>query len=302
MTTLMYLKAPALTFEEANLDRKFGDALALKKSDPMRSNKYLHEVAEVGGHAAAAAHREISRRYAWGDTLTKDTNQAVLHLMAAVNLGDPTSMLCLAREYCRPDAGLDDEFSNPRLVPVDREEGLSWFRKSAATGSRTAQLELAELIRNGRSARDCAADEVEEITRNYLSAGSGEYEVGSFYCTDLHSENCSQADIETARNWFLKGHQAGCDQCASALRDADEQQLPGDAKENKRTPAIASTQMTDARKWPLVGAFSSVLGLLVWAVIGSVLLGYITQMMYVTVPLVIVCALASAIYKLFKDR
>lgn len=228
MTTLMYLRAPYIPYEEQEHDRKFNVAYHLA-DDPDRSNEMMRELTTTGGSTAASAHSVLSFRHKWGRTLPVDAAKALEHLRAAIELGDANAMMTLGDEYAREPASTpaEDDFvpEPPNLVPPDGEAALYWYRKAAALDYGPARLKLADFLRRGRYARECTADEVEEIKTNLLATHKI-YEIGSMYCVDKKDPLCSPQDVEEARKWYQRGREDGWELCIEILEAWGEGERP----------------------------------------------------------------------------
>jgi TPR repeat protein len=290
MTTLAYMRAPVLSPEDAAVAAKIGAALASKRSDPERSNQDLREIANAGEYGAAHAHIELSNRYARGDSVPRDTAKALEHMTAAVEFGDTAAMCLLAFEYTR-EPHPADEFLGGQYVATDLQEALRLYRRAAALGDVQAQTSLADLLRAGRFAKDCSAEEVDEITRNYESAGEWAY-LGGFFCENTSAPGFPKVHVEEALRCYRRGREADIEWCTRKLQEWEDAQ----SSEHNSTlmldshPALSVSAVrppvasNSPRKWTLMGVLLTPVALVLWAIIGTTVLGFLVFVQSVTGP------------------
>jgi len=141
----------------------------------------------------------------------------------------------------------------------------------------------------GRRARECSREELQLIEKLYQAADSC-FKLGGMYCVDKDSGDCTEEEINTARRWYQRGRASQyspCQKCADVLRHWDE---PEYVPPPKKAP------------WTVTEMLASVAGLVLWAVVGTFLLGVVLAVGSVTYPLLIGGAVLIAIYQIFKSR
>lgn len=223
-----------------------------------------------------AAYFELALRNEFGIEVPIDRARALFYLeKAAENNG--AAQMRLVTEY-RDGGG---------LVEKDAAEWMRRLQGAADTGIFVASEQLAEMKRAGRRARDCSAEEVSEIERLYARAESF-YKAGSMYCTDKDSEQCSDEEVNKAREWYLKGLNSNttgdCPNCVAVLRGWGE-----------LSNSVALNQSIGTKELLAVP-----FAWLIWTIVGTALLGVVLSISAVTLPLVIGLSVIVALYRAFK--
>lgn len=259
-------------------------AVSLKGSDPETSNKILFKLIEAG---YPDAHRELFQRFLKGDSLPVDHAKALSHLVAWAESGSASGMFLLGAEY---QCGTESRRDGVALVEYDIEEAKKWYRRSADLDYSLSAKKLADLLLDGRRARDCTQKELEDIEKYYIKAGEY-FTLGSVYCTDKDSPDCSSEEIRKAKQWYERGRKTGmrsyqCEECTEILRKWDEPEYV-----QPRDNSLTATEIVAAP-----------IALWLWGIIGTFLLGVVVSINAVTIPLLIGGAIIYGIYKLVKSN
>lgn len=220
---------------------------------------------------------ELSLRYELGIETPVNLKMALFHLEKAAEKNIGAAQMRLVTEY-RDGGG---------LVERDPVEWMKRLQGAADMGIFAAFEQLAELKRAGRLARDCSAEELSEIEGLYARAESF-YRAGSMYCTSKDAEQCSDEELRKAREWYRKGLNlegtGGCPKCVEILKSWGELKIAEKPSESKSITHL------------LIAPFA----LMIWAIIGTALLGVILSISAVTFPLIIGLSVIAALYKALR--
>ncbi|OMG56603.1 hypothetical protein BJN45_03030 [Azonexus hydrophilus] len=271
------------TGEKGRLEGCYAAAISLKAKDPDLSNKILFRLLE-GGYQDV--NRELFERYLNGDSLPVDHAKALSHLVAWAESGSAPGMFLLgeAYEHCG-----ESRRDGVKLVEHDIEEAKKWYRRSAELDYSLSAKKLADLLLDGRRARDCTQKELEDIEKYYIKAGEY-FTLGNIYCSDKHSPDCTPEELLKAKQWYAVGRKTGmgsfqCQECTEILRKWDEPEYVP-----PRDNSITATEVIVAP-----------IALWLWGAIGTALLGVVMAINAVTIPLLIGGAIVYGLYKLFKS-
>lgn len=258
----------------------------VRADDPQTANLLMTKLADAG---LPEAHYKLSVLYLKGDVaLAADSGKAVRHLMAAAELGHVSSMAQLGAAY----AGREQGYSGSTVgypLQSDRSEARKWYLRAADAGNTWCSEACADMLLAGRRARECSQEELREILRLYQAAGAC-FKLGNMYCVDKDAGDCTEEEVNIARRWYQRGRASQyspCQRCADVLSRWDE---PEYVPPPNKAP------------WTVTEMLASAVGLVLWAVIGTFLLGVALSVTSVTLPLVIGAAVLFALFRIFKSR
>ena len=204
------------------------------------------------------------------------------YLTKAAELGSTTAMLKLMGEHYVEDGVL--KYRDP-------ENAMYWLKRAADAGSETASESWADHLVNGRSAQDCTQEEIEEIERYYQSAhyaSPSHYKLARFHSDGLSSTDYTGAEYSRARYWLRMGardssHNCNSEPCKKLL-------VEWGIEEPESTKETTSSGMI------VLQVIASVIGLGLFAALGTFFIAAAGSIMAFTVPALII---GYIVYKLF---
>ena len=260
-------------------------AISIKDVDSETSNKVLMALADAN---MPEAHIQLYKRYGSGDSLPQDRDKALAHLVSAAELGDKSAMAQVAAEYQQEGSYFQ---KGPILVDINLDEAKRWHRRAAESGNTWSCEKLADLLLDGRMARDCSREDLKEIESLYLRAGKY-FKLGSIYCTDKFSGDFSENEVNTARKWYGEGR-------TTPRRDAESKEC-NEILRRWGEPDLAAQQPKNSIS--LMEILLAPVALVLWSVIGITLLGLALSISAVTFPAILIGAVVLVIYKAFRAR
>lgn len=271
------------TGEKGRLEGCYAAAISIKAKDPDLSNKILFRLLEAGYQDV---NRELFERYLNGDSLPVDHAKALSHLIAWAESGSAAGMFLLGEAY---EHSGESRRNGLALVEYDIEEAKKWYQRSAELNYSLSAKKLADLLLEGRRARDCTLKELEDIEKYYIKAGEY-FTLGSIFCSDKDSIDCTPEEIRKAKQWYEMGRKTRmrsfqCDECTEILRKWNEPEY-APTKDN----SITATEVIVAP-----------IAVWLWGSIGTALLGIAMGINSVTIPLLIGGAAVFGLYKLLKS-
>lgn len=277
--------------EKQELLNRMSTADSIRSVDFGSANIIMRKLARAG---LPEAHRRLAFWYKDGSPSEEDVKLAWEHEKIAAKLGCKYAALTLALTYERRNWNGAEH--NPyfafNIVDIHPDKALFWYRRALELGIETTEF-IGDLLLQGRRARDCSDDDLDEIAKNYVRAGAYA-KLGRMYCIDKEDGDCTPDEIRSAREWYVRGAQKNIlgysndPTCLEILKSWNEDQLV------RRAPAKSSSLLWQVSFSPLI--------LLFWGAVGSGLLSLMVFINSITIPLLAGGIIIYSIYKFLKSR
>lgn len=202
------------------------------------------------------------------------------YLMKAAELGSTTAMLKLMSEHY---------VEGGELKYRDPEKALYWLKRAADKGCETASESWADHLANGRNAKNCTQQEIDEIEKYYQAAHYASpkyYKLARFHSDGVLSEDYSSDEYKRARYWLNMGvrdssHNCDREPCKELMHEWGIQEKP---KKESTSNGMFILQVV-----------AGGVGLVLYAVLGTFIVSATGSIMAVTVPTI---AVGYILYKL----
>jgi TPR repeat protein len=180
--------------EKATEAQKAGDTKAFEQASQQRL-AYFEKAAQKG---SASAMYWLAEMYRHGDYVKVDLQKAIEWYTKSASAGDSDAAITLAQLYANE--------SKAGLGKPQPEKAAEYFRIAMGLGSKTAGLELADLIRNGKiKATPKTSQEAIQLYEQALAGGSEGSLRAATYLSEIYLKGELVAkDLKKAEQYGLK--------------------------------------------------------------------------------------------------
>ena len=194
------LKIAATEENDEFANQELTGIFLIKKSDmyaPEKATPYLDWLANNG---STDIQFQLSEKFANGDEIDKNIDQAIRFLTLTANKGDATSMLYLGSLYY--------------TEKKDFVESYSWYRKASDKGCLEAALNVADMLLKGKGTEPNVAEAL-KIYENAAKFGNTQAMrmLGNIYYDGEHVTK----NLKTAFEWYKQGASTGDYMCQASV-------------------------------------------------------------------------------------